>query len=543
MKEGQSFITKRIISKLSVVIMISGSLLAGCSSSEHVAIDVVQHDIKNPPNILWIYMEDQNPWNNAWGDDTVDTPNIQKLANSGVMFTQVFQPAPVCSASRSALITGQYQTTLNLQDHRSFRSGYNKQFLPKGYKTVPELFVDAGYQTFNIGKDDYNFSYDRSRLYNAHEGIAGFQGAQDGSNFDWANKLKNKPFFGQIQLKGGKHTHFEGKNIPDVDPDEMTLPPYYVDKPATRKEWAKHYKTQVMSDIELAEIIDTLRANGLLENTAIFWFSDHGMGMLRHKQDLYDGGLNVPLIVNWPAGEQRLNQHGKVRADLVSGLDIPATSLALAGIDVPESYDGRNLFADKLTPRKYVISAKDRMDFSFDRARTVRSDKFRYIRNFHPEIPRSQPQFRDKKPFSIEFRKAFEAGTLTPVQAEYFAPTKPVEELYDIASDPHQINNLADDPDYTAVLKEHRQILLDWIARTDDKGAYPESDRAIKETIDLWGKKCVSWQCESFRKRHPDAEGVKGDDYYDKMPWPDYMPKPNKPYYDEIEQLYRPSYQ
>ena len=543
MKGIKSLINQQMFIKLSLVIAVSGGLLSGCINSEHAATDNAQKEMKNPPNILWIYMEDQNAWNNAWGDNTVETPNILQLAESGVRFTQVYQPAPVCSASRSALVTGQYQTTLNLQDHRSFRAGYNKQFLPEGYKTVPELFVEAGYQTFNIGKDDYNFNYDRSRLYNAHAGIAGFQGAHDGSEFDWAKKLRDKPFFGQLQLKGGKHSNFKGMNVPEVDPNKVTLPPYYADTPSTREEWAKHYKTQVVSDVELADIIDNLSANGLLENTAIFWFSDHGMGMLRHKQDLYDGGLNVPLIINWPAGKQFLSKHGNVRNELVSGLDIPATSLALAGIKIPNSYDGRDMFADQLDKRDYVISAKDRMDFSFDRSRTVRTENYRYIRNFHPEIPRSQPQFRDKKPFSTEFREAFEAGKLTPVQAEYFAATKPAEELYDIANDPHQINNLAEDPKHDTILKKHRQVLLDWIASTDDKGAYPESDRAIKETIDLWGAMCVSTQCQSYRERHPDAEGVKGDDYYDKMAWPAYMPKPNKPYYDKIEQLYRKKYQ
>ena len=534
---------KRTVVAFGAAIIVASSVLSGCSYSENTAAEKSLSEIKNPPNILWIYMEDQNAWNNAWGDTTVKTPNVLALANSGVRFTQVYQPAPVCSAVRSALVTGQYQTSLNLQDHRSFRSAYNKQFLPEGYKTVPELFVDAGYQTFNIGKDDYNFNYDRSRMYNAHEGIAGFQGAHDGADFDWAKKLRNKPFFGQLQLKGGKHSKFKGMNVPEVDPSKVTLPPYYADTPATRLEWAKHYKTQVVSDIELAEILNTLAKNGLLDNTAIFWFSDHGMGMLRHKQDLYDGGLNVPLIINWPAGKQFLSKHGNVRKELVSGLDIPATSLALAGIKIPESYDGRDMFADQLKHRDYVISAKDRMDFSFDRSRTVRSENYRYIRNFHHEIPRSQPQFRDKKPFSTEFRAAFEAGKLTPVQADYFAPSKPAEELYNTAIDPHQINNLANNADYSAVLDEHRQVLIDWIAQTDDKGAYPESDRAIKETIDLWGASCVSAQCKSFRKRHPDAEGISGDEYYDKMAWPVYMPKPNKPYYDKIEQLYREKFQ
>uniref|UniRef100_UPI003FA615BE S1_8B sulfatase n=1 Tax=Pseudoalteromonas distincta TaxID=77608 RepID=UPI003FA615BE len=498
---------------------------------------------KKPTNILWIYMEDQNPWNNAWGDYTVSTPNIKKFADQGVRFTNAHQPAPVCSATRSALITGQYQTTLGLQNHRSSRASYNATFLPEGYKTVPELFVDAGYQTFNIGKDDYNFKYDRSKLYNAHEGKAGFQGAHDGTKFDWANNLKNKPFFGQIQLKGGKHHNFNGKDVPQVDPDKMTLPAYYADTPATRAEWAKHYKTQVLSDIELGQILKELDDNNILENTAIFWFSDHGMLLLRHKQELYEDGVKVPLIISWPAGKELLKSKGAVRNDLISGLDIPATSLALAGIDIPSYYDGKNVFSEEFSGRDYVISAKDRMDYTFDRARSVRTEKYRYIRQYHPELSSAQPQYRDKKQYSIEARALYEEGKLTPVQAAYYSPTKPVEELYDLQSDPDQIKNLAALPKYKKELLRHRQILLDWIAKTDDKGAYPESERAVKEVLDIWGKNCVSTQCESYRLHHPDSVNIPGDKVYSPIQWPAYMPKPKTPYYSEIEHIYRKKFQ
>ncbi|WP_076418876.1 sulfatase [Colwellia sp. UCD-KL20] len=509
--------------------------------------DTAQTQQQNPqvsqvrPNILWIYIEDQNAWNNAWGDYTVSTPNVKQFADTGVRFTNTNQPAPVCSATRSALITGQYQTTLGVHEHRSYRSSYNGLFLPEGYKTVPELFIDAGYQTFNIGKDDYNFKYDRSKLYNAHKGFAGFQGAHDGEKFDWAKQLKNKPFFGQIQLKGAKHNtpHMDKAGVPKVDPEKMILPPYYADTPATRYEWAKHYRTQVMSDIELAEILKELADNNILENTAIFWFSDHGMGLLRHKQELYEDGVKVPLVINWPAGNKLLRKKGAVRNELVSGLDIPTTSLALAGITAPDYYDGENLFSDEFTGREFLISAKDRMDHTFDRSRTVRTEKYRYIRQFHPELSSAQPQYRDKKDFSMEFHALFEQGKLTPAQAAYFSATKPVEELYDLDSDPHQIHNLALLPEYATELKRHRQILLNWIAETDDKGAYPESDKAVKEVLDMWGKYCVSTQCESYRKRNPDTLKLRGDQVYLPVEWPAYMPKPKNSYYEKLENIYR----
>jgi arylsulfatase A-like enzyme len=509
------------------------------TSSVEVSNNSGHATVLKPTNILWIYIEDQNAWNNAWGDNTVSTPNIKRFSDQGVRFTNTHQPAPVCSATRSALITGKHQTTLGIHQHRSNRSSYSGVFLPKGYKTVPELFIDAGYQTFNIGKDDYNFKYDRRSIYNAHEGFAGFQGAHDGKDFDWAKQLKDKPFFGQIQLKGGKHNKFKGYDIPKVDPGKMKLPPYYADTPSTRKEWARHYKTQVMSDIELAQILKRLDDNNILDNTAIFWFSDHGMGLLRHKQELYEDGVKVPLIVSWPAGKELITKKGTIRNELVSGLDIPTTSLALAGIDIPEYYDGKDIFSDEFNGREFVISSKDRMDHTSDRSRTVRTEQYRYIRQFHPERSAAQAQFRDKKGFSIEARILFEQGKLTPAQSAYYAANKPIEELYHLESDPHQINNLALSPRYATELKRHRHILLDWIAKTDDKGAYPESDTAIKEVLDMWGKYCVSAQCEGYRARNADTLHLKGEQVYPELVWPKHMPKPKNSYYQKMETIYR----
>lgn len=517
--------------------------ISACSQSVVVTEQAsIKAEQKRPTNILWIYIEDQNAWNNAYGDFTVATPTIKEFADTGVRFNNTIQPAPVCSATRSALITGQYQTTLGVHQHRSNRSSYNGTFLPEGYKTVPELFVDAGYQTFNIGKDDYNFKYDRSKLYNAQQGIKGWQGAYDGEKFDWAKTLKDKPFFGQIQLKGGKH-NVKKEAVARINPDTMTVPPYYPNAPEHRKEWAKHYATQEESDRELKEILAQLKDNGLLENTAVFWFSDHGMILLRHKQDLYEDGVKVPFIVNWPAGNHLLTKKGGVRDELISGLDIPATSLVLAGIEVPKHFDGKNLFADDFNGRDHVISAKDRMDYSFDRSRTVRTEQYRYIRNFHPEIERDQPQYRDSKAFSQELRSWFEQGKLTPVQASYFDKTKPVEELYDLQKDPHQIDNLADREEFKTELRQHRRLLQDWIVRTDDKGAYPESETAIKETIDLWGKSCVSKQCVTYRANNQDTLHLPGPQVYKPLQWPEYLAKPKHPALDSIENLYRKKFQ
>ena len=150
------------------------------------------------PNILWLYVEDMNDWMGCYGDKLVKTPSIDSLAANGVRFDRAYMPAGVCSATRSALITGTMQTTFGIHNHRSSRDNSAGRFpslgmisLPENVLTVPELFRKAGYFTYNKGKDDYNFVYDRSRLYS-------------GANH-WRSRKKGQPFFAQIQMKGGKN--------------------------------------------------------------------------------------------------------------------------------------------------------------------------------------------------------------------------------------------------------------------------------------------------------------------------------------------------
>ncbi len=458
------------------------------------------------PNILWIYVEDMNDWMGAFGDDTVPTPNIDKLASEGVRFDQVIMPAPVCSAVRSAIITGDMQTTLGLHNHRSARFEFNPITLPQGHKTVPELFREQGYETFNIGKDDYNFHYDRTRLYSLEPGpVVGHQKQLEGAEFDWAATLagSGKPFFGQIQLRGGK---YKGKNSPvAVSPESVELPAYYADLPLTREYWAKQYEAVHVTDLDVGAILDDLADNGLLENTAVFFFTDHGNGSLRHKQFLYDGGLHVPLVVSWPAGQSTLRHNGAVRSEPIRGLDIGGASLGLAGIPIPDYMTTENFFAAGYQPRPWIISARDRLDYTFDRMRSVRTAEFKYIRNFRAERPYMQPQYRDRWPMTREYRQAYADGRFTPQQAQFMAATKPVEELYDLKRDPDELNNLAFDPEYQTRMAELREILDGWMRDTDDQGQYPESDAGIREVLEFYNK-CQSPECLDYLKRHQQVQ-------------------------------------
>ncbi len=251
------------------------------------------------PNILWIFLEDTAPLMGAYGTTIISTPNIDELAEAGVRYTNVFMPAPVCSASRSTIITGTMSTTLGLHNHHSSRTDESAIYLPEGFQTIPELFNEAGYFSFNNGKDDYNFHYDRRDLYDQDYSQHPLYGKR-GDLIELAELKNRQPFFGQIQLSGGKEifsSAFKESVATPVDRAMIELPPYLPAHPAIVEEYANHLDAIQITDRKVGLIMDELRENGLLENTIVFFFSDHGMRMTRNKQFLYDGGIHVPLII------------------------------------------------------------------------------------------------------------------------------------------------------------------------------------------------------------------------------------------------------
>ncbi|WP_303317250.1 sulfatase [Flavivirga abyssicola] len=476
--------------------LVFGCILFSCSNK-------VQ-EVKKP-NILWIIAEDLSPFMGCYGDsiNTGHTPVIDKLASEGVLFKRAYASAPVCSAARSALITGVYQTTTGTHNHRSSRFTDGSVVpndlriqLPKDMKTIPELMKKAGYFTFNSGKDDYNFHYDRRALYdvgteeNYKTGMNGWQGNRaidymTVKDYVWnARPDKNQPWFGQVQIMGGKKDYKYVREGEQLGTNDVPLPPYFPDIPSQREAWTQHYNANRGSDVTVEKILKQLEADGELDNTIIFFFSDHGSNTsLRHKQFCYEGGMLIPLMVkgNHPALEA-----GKVRNDLVTLLDVSATTLAMGGVELPEYLDGQNVFGDNYEEVDYAIGARDRCDYTIDRIRTVVSKDYRYIRNYFPGRPMMQAGYRDNKPIVKNLKKAFKEGELTEYQAEHWFGVRPVEELYDLKADPHQMNNLAVNSEYDKILKEHREVLENWIKETDDKGQYPEAAIQLKATYDLW---------------------------------------------------------
>ena len=458
----------------------------------------------NPrPNILWIYVEDLSPLMSCYGYDINPTPNLDLMSENGVLFTNAYMPAPVCSACRSAIITGTMQTTLGTHNHHSSRSEETAIHLPGGVKTVPELFRQAGYFTFNQGKDDYNFWYDRESLYAGEYTTHALYGKSGKRDTGWKDRQPDQPFFGQIQLSGGKHVYrkdFKERVREPIDRQAFDLPPYYPDHPLVREDWAQHFDSARITDDEVGEILESLRRDGLYENTVVFFFTDHGMRLWRHKQFCYDGGLHVPLIMSWPGDPRKLGEAGSIREDLVSGLDIAGTSLALAGIDIPVTMECRDLFGRGLEPREFVISARDRCDYTIDRIRSVRTRRFHYIRNFMTDRPYMQPNYRDAWEITQVMRRLNAEGRLDEVQDRFWSDDRPAEELYDLQNDPHEIDDLAGRPGYAQELERHRNILAHWIRETGDKGQDPEDAAGLKYMFDWWGDKCVNPEYDRFRK-------------------------------------------
>jgi len=434
------------------------------------------------PNFLWISCEDTGPHLGCYGDPHARTPTLDRLAAEGVRFTRAFTVAGVCAPSRSGIITGLYPTTLGSQHMRC------RATLPDGVKCFPEVLREAGYYCTNNSKTDYNFPVPK--------------GAWDASSGEahWRGRKAGQPFFavfnftttheGQIRASASAHAKNTSRLTADQrqDPARLTtLPPFLPDTPAARRDWAQYYECVTAMDYQAADVLKQLAEDGLLENTIVFFWGDHGVGLPRCKRWLYDSGTHVPLLVRLPEKFRSPGQGapGSVCEDLVSMLDLGPTLLNLAGLKVPPIMQGRPVLGPGLPPpREYVFGARDRMDERYDVIRAVRDRRYRYVRNYEPFKPYYQyMNTPEGGPTMQELRRLGAAGGLSPAAALFLAPSKPAEELYDLQADPHEICNLAASPDHRAVLDRLRAVHEQWMLQTRDLGLIPEPDmeeRAVR---------------------------------------------------------------
>ncbi|MEC8906746.1 MAG: sulfatase [Verrucomicrobiota bacterium] len=428
------------------------------------------------PNILWISAEDIGPHFGCYGDPHAITPNIDQLSSEGIRFTNAYTTAGVCAPCRSGIITGMYQNSIGTHHMRC------NAVLPSWLKPFPNLLRESGYYCTNNSKTDYQFSRPSTReIWD-----------QSGSKAHWKNRKKEQPFFAVFNYTGchesgiaseGKYKAVTRNLKPEQrqDPSKLeTLPPYYPDTSVVREDWKRNYELITAMDSWAGSIIKEIKDAGLYEETIIFFWADHGVGLPRAKRWLYGSGTHIPLIVRVPGKEG-----GKVDAQLVSSVDLGPTVLNLAGIEVPNKLQGRAFLGQKLSaPRRFVFGSRDRMDERYDIIRSIFDGRYRYIRNFEPLKPYYQYMNTPEKGATMrEIRRAEKEGSLTNTGKIFSTSKKPVEELYDFKNDPHEIRNLAGNPEHLLILKKMRAHLAQWQSEIGDIGLIPEAEIEIREKV------------------------------------------------------------
>jgi len=358
--------------------------------------------------------------------------------------------------SRSGIITGMYPISIGSQHMRS-------RIVPPAFvHCFTEALRAAGYYCTNRSKTDYNF-----------ESPVTAWDENNAKSRDWRGRAPGQAFFCVINLTVSHESQIRSdyKKL-QHDPAKAIVPPYYPNTEVTRKDWARYYDIVSLMDAQVGEILAQLAADGLAESTIVLFWGDHGRGLTRAKRWLYDSGTHVPLLVRWPGQIPP----GSVREDLVSLIDLGPTMLSLAGVPVPQHMQGRVFLGKNSQPEpEFLYGHRDRMDETYDLIRAVRNRQYLYLRNF--ETRRSYAQhinYMDEMPTIREMRRLFDEGKLKGPELLYFRKEKPPEELYDLARDPHQIHNLADNPEMKSTLVKFRQALESWQERIQDMGMIPE---------------------------------------------------------------------
>lgn len=370
------------------------------------------------------------------------------------------------------MITGTMQTTFGIHQHRSSR-GDVKIFLPDTVKKITELFLQNGYSTVLISfeyhpKSDYTFIWDPG-MHDKREPIK----TENGFDTPCNQAGKDQPWFAQIQLAGGYNRQSKLDQLPDLA--KVSISPYYPNDRIFRTNQAKYLGAVLNTDLQVKIIIEYLKYSGQWENKIVFFITDHGQSHDRHKQWLYVGGIHVPLIVAGKDIKPSTNH------ELFSLLDVVGALLDLAGTTIPSYMDAINLLTSN--GHKFVISARDRCDWTIDRIRSVCTDNFKYIRNFYPQLSYLQSTYRDNWVAQKRAWEMYNNRELRPIQALYFEQNRPEEELYFSPKDSHEINNLARGPDYQEIVDSMRLILEHWMNETNDQGAYKESEKSYKEAL------------------------------------------------------------
>ena len=426
------------------------------------------------PNLLWITCEDMSPVLGCYGDAAAYTPNIDKLAAEGVRYTRAFATAPLCTPARSSLITGLFASTLGTQHLRGIMP------LSPSLKGYPQYLRESGYYCTNNVKEDYNFETPDSFWDESSE------------QAHWRNRPQGTPFFSVFNLMtthqsrtryGPDELDAVTKKLSPAErhhPDGIPLPPYYPDTPVVRANVAAFYTQVTLMDKQVGEILNELQADGLADDSIVFFYSDHGSGLPRGKRWLHESGILVPLIIRFPEKYTHLAPAapGSAQGRLVSFVDFPTSVLSLAGIRPPDHMHGRSFLGPyEAEQRSEIYAIRDRVDEVLDFSRTVHDGRYQYVRNFFPHRPRMQRSFfSESTPIRQEIRRLAEQGELAGDAAWLMAQSKPIEELYDVENDPWEMHNLAARPEHAPRVANMQKKLYAWMLQTRDLSLLHEND-------------------------------------------------------------------
>ena len=458
----------------------------------------IKVDLK--PNILWLVAEDLSPYLPSFGDSTIVTPNLDRLAKEGVRYSNVFSVSGVCAPSRSAIVTGMYPTsigahhmrTLSQQPAAKEKGLINYEVVPPpNVKMVSQVLRENGYYCTNNKKEDYQFyksvlAWDESSIFahwrNRPEDSKFFSvfnfGVTHESNLwdPWYRQFDLDPFPPNRDV-GKWWEQFSGieKPLHVSENIDLNIPPYLPDISTVRNDMMRMYSNIVEMDEKVGLIIDQLEEDGLLEETIIVFYTDHGGPLPRQKRLLYDSGIKVPMIIRYP----NKGRAGEIDERMISFVDFAPTLLSMVEVEPPDYYHGlpfEGLFKSK-DDREYIHAAADRFDEYYDQIRAVRDKQYKYLRNYNTDKPYYLPlEYRERMNSMQELLLLEKEGKLNENQLQWFRQSKPEEELFDTFSDPHELRNLAKEPNFEKKLIELRKECDRWIQNTNDKGFMQETD-------------------------------------------------------------------
>lgn len=416
------------------------------------------------PNILWITCEDTGPHLHGCGDEYSVTPNLDALMKRGLYYKNAWSNAPVCAPARTTIISGMYPPSLGAENMRS------ETRMAPGQQMYPQLLRESGYYCTNNSKTDYNLE-EPGKVWD-----------ESSPKAHWRNRAAGQPFFSIVNFTITHESQIRTRpHVWKHDPAKARIPAYHPDTPEVRKDWAQYYDNITTMDGLAGKVLEELRADGLEQDTIVFFYGDHGSGMPRSKRWPYNSGLNVSIVVHIPKKFQHLAppeyREGGVTGRMVAFVDLAPTLLSLVGRK-PEPYHQGQPFMGVHTaaPRPFNYGFRGRMDERIDMVRTVRDERYVYIRNYMPyKIYGQYIAYMFETPATAVWKKMYDEGKLNAAQRKFWE-TKPAEELYDLDADRDEVNNLAGSREHRAVLEKLRQAERDWIMRIRDVGFLPEGE-------------------------------------------------------------------